>query len=602
MPSIDIALQGALLLTLGVVCQWLAWRMRLPAILPLLLVGLLLRPVSGVFDPDLLLGDLLFPFISIGVAIILFDGRLSLKFSEAGNVQRIIRNLTCLGVLVTWGVMGAAAHYIAGLSWSLSLLFGALVSVTGPTVILPMIRSVKPSARIANILRWEGILVDPIGAVLAVLVFEYLITGQQSESLLEFIKVVVIGVAWGWGGGLLLGILLKRQFFPHYLQNFAALAFVLLVFTASNEMGHESGLIAVTVMGVVLANMKNLDVTELLSFKENLTIVLISVFFILLAARLNLDLVLQILSPALLILAVALFICRPLSVLISSIGTSVSLREIALLSWIAPRGIVAAAVSSLFALKLQEKGIAQAEEIVPLTFVLIIGTVVVQSLSAGWLAEKLGLSSRSEQGVLITNANRVSLAIGEALHKNGIKVKLADTRRAGLRDARMKGLEVFYGNPLSEFAERFMDLTGYTHMLATSRNHETNAIMCKRFEHYFGPRQVFSISAGLADDDKESLAGPLKTNMLFGPDASWSKLASLLAQGAVIKSTPLTDEYNFDAHMDRWGKDTIPLFTIDDKNRLLVFSTGRDLKATPGWKLISLVKNGNGNEQQSDSV
>jgi NhaP-type Na+/H+ or K+/H+ antiporter len=259
----DLALQMSLLMGLGAVCQWVAWRLRIAAILPLLLVGLLLGPGMGVLDPDEFLGNLLFPIVSLGVAIILFEGSLTLRFSDIRNVSGIIRNLTSIGVLVTWGVMAAAAHYIVGLDWQLSLLFGALVTVTGPTVIMPMLRTIKPTSRIANVLRWEGILVDPIGAVLAVLVFELIITGHQSESWMEFANVIVMGTVWGISGGVVLSTLLKRHVFPDYLQNYAALAAVLVVFSASNALGQESGLIAVTVMGIVLANTRNLDVEEL---------------------------------------------------------------------------------------------------------------------------------------------------------------------------------------------------------------------------------------------------------------------------------------------------------------------------------------------------
>jgi len=587
LSEFGIALEVALLLSLGAVCQWLAWRMRLPAILLLLLVGLALGPATGVLDPDLLLGDLLFPFVSVGVAIILFEGSLTLRFSDARSVTRIIRNLTSVGVLVTWGVMGAAAHYLAGLGWSLSLLFGALASVTGPTVIVPMLRSIRPSARIANVLRWEGILIDPIGAVLAVLVFEFLVTGQQSESVYEFFKVIATGVVWGAAGGGALGLMLRRHALPGFLQNYAALALVLLVFTASNEMGHESGLLAVTVMGIVVANMKDLDVSELLSFKEDLTVVLISVFFILLAARLDLELVKQIGTPAIAVLGVALFIARPLSVLISSIGTSVNVREMALLSWVAPRGIVAAAVSSLFALELVERGIEEAVVIVPLTFVLIIGTVVVQSLTAGWLAERLGLSSRSEQGVLLNSANRVALALGEALKKNGVRVLVADVRLDGMHEAKMKGLDVFYGNPLSEHADRYMDLTGLTHVLAVSRNNEANAILCNHFRHEFGPRNVFSIDT--SNDRRTDLVSRLRANTLFEEKVTWHKLASLLAKGAEARSTKLTDEFDFEDFCEKRNGEAILLFALDDKGKLQVFASGREIQPEPGWTLISLV-------------
>jgi NhaP-type Na+/H+ or K+/H+ antiporter len=588
-PSFDIALQISLLLMLGVFCQWLAWRMRLPAILPLLIAGLLLGPVLEVFDPDALLGELLFPFISLGVAIILFEGSLTLRFSDIRHVGRIIRNLTSVGVVVTWGVMGAAAHFIVGLDLQLSLLFGALVSVTGPTVISPMLRSIQPTARIANVLRWEGILVDPIGAVLAVLIFEMLMTGHQSESWLEFGKVVVLGSVWGVAGGAVLGQVLKRHLLPDYLENYGGLAFVLLVFSASNALGQESGLIAVTMMGLVMANMKDLDVEELLSFKEHLTVVLISVLFIVLAARLDMDQVAGIGFAALLVLAVALFVARPLSVLLSSIGSSLTFREGVLLAWIAPRGIVAAAISSLFAIKLDGQ-VENAALIVPLTFVLIIGTVVVQSLTAGTLASRLGLSSRGEQGVLMTSSNKVAIVLGEALKGNGIKVLFSDTRRDGLHEARMKGMATFYGSPLSEHADRHMDLTGYNWLWAISLNAEANAMVCSRLRPAFSPKHVFSIQTGGADesDQRQGLATGLRTKSLFARDVTWSKLASLISKGAVTKSTPLTEEYDFEAFCADQDKNAVNLFALDANGRLKVFSADGELVPEPGWTVASL--------------
>jgi NhaP-type Na+/H+ or K+/H+ antiporter len=532
---------------------------------------------------------LLFPVISLGVAIILFEGSLTLRFSGLRNVRRIIRTLTSSGVIVTWGVMAASAHYIVGLGWQLSLLFGALVSVTGPTVVMPMLRSIQPTARIANILRWEGILVDPIGAVLAVLIFEMLVTGQQSESWIELVKVITLGAVWGFAGGVALGQMLKRHLFPDYLANYAAMAVVLLVFTASNALGQESGLIAVTVMGLVLANMQDVDVEELLSFKEHLTVVLISMLFILLAARLDISQFSGIVLPALAVLAAALLLARPLSVLVSSIGTSASVREMALLAWIAPRGIVAAAISSLFAIRLEGQ-VENANLIVPLTFVMIIGTVVVYGLTAGSLASRLGLSSRGEQGVLITSSNKVALTLGEALLANDIEVKVVDVRREGLGEARMKGMSTFFGNPLSEHADRYMDLTGFTDLLAVSRNPEANAIVCARYRHDFGPGHVFSVQLGGSDeaDQRQGLARGLRTNILFGKDVSWSKLASLLGQGATVRSTPLTEEYDFESFSVSQHQPAINLFALDDEGRLRVFSSHAELAPGPGWTVISL--------------
>jgi len=338
-----------------------------------------------------------------------------------------------------------------------------------------------------------------------------------------------------------------------------------------------------------MANMKDLNVEELLSFKEHLTVVLISMLFILLAARLNMGQVTAVGVPALLVLAVALFVARPLSVLLSSIGTSVDLREGALLAWIAPRGIVAAAISSLFAIKLEGK-VDNAALIVPLTFVMIIGTVVVQSLTAGLLARRLGLSSRGEQGVLIAGSNKVALMLGEALLANDIKVKIADTRREGLQEARMKGLSTFYGSPLSEHADRYMDLTGYHSLMAVSRNTEANAMICARFRHDFGPKHVFSIQSASGDetDQRQALAAGLRTNILFSGGASWAKLASLLGQGAAIKSTGLTTEYDFEAFSTAQGKQAVNLFTLDEKGKLHVFSARNALTPGPGWTVVSL--------------
>ncbi|HKJ18577.1 MAG TPA: sodium:proton antiporter [Xanthomonadales bacterium] len=590
MHSIDLALLSALLLTLGVVCQWIAWRMRLPAILPLLLAGIALGPGLGLLDPDQYLGELLFPVVSLGVAIILFEGSLTLRFSDIRNVKGIILNLTTIGVLVTWAVMAAAAHYLAGLSWELSLLFGALMTVTGPTVIMPMLRSIRPSARVANILRWEGILVDPIGAVLAVLIFEFINTGQESESIMEFGKVVMLGTVWGVAGGAALAQVLRLHLLPEYLKHYGSLAFVLLVFTISNSLGAESGLIAVTVMGMVLANSRDVAIDDLLSFKEHLTVVLISMLFILLAARLNIDEVMAIGTSAILILAVALFVARPLSVLLSSIGGSVKGREIALISWIAPRGIVAAAISSLFALKLEDK-IPQAGVIIPLSFTLILGTVIVYGLTAGWLAQRLGLSSRGEQGVMLTSANRVSLLIGEALMRNDVKVLVADTRREGLQKARMAKMNVFYGDPLSEHADRQMDLTGYTTLMATSRNTEANAMVCARFRHEFGPQNVFSLRPTGPDesDQRKGLARGLRTNPLFGVDVSWSKLASMDAKGAKIKSTKITEDFGFDDFNAEQKDHVVNLFAFDESGKLQVFSSERhQLDPQPGWTVVSL--------------
>ncbi|MBG4175116.1 sodium:proton antiporter, partial [Pseudomonas aeruginosa] len=414
--------QNAILLALGgigaaaLLSQWLAWRLRLPAILFLLLSGIVAGPLLGWLDPDEMFGPLLFPLVSLAVALILFEGSLTLHFSEWKEIGTVVHRMVTIGALSTWGVIALAAHYLLDFSWEMALLFGTLTLVTGPTVIVPMLRVVRPKAAVANILRWEGIVIDPIGALLAVVVYSFIISSGEGEgwlhSLQTFGGVILCGSLFGILGGWALGIVLRRHWLPDYLHNLATLAAVLGVFIASNRVMHESGLLAVTLMGMGLANMKGVDVRQILHFKENLSVLLISGLFILLAARLDINALLGLGPAALLVLLLIQFVARPLNVALSTWGSPLSWRERALLSWIAPRGIVAAAVSAIFAIRLSAEGHAQAALLVPLTFLVIIGTVVLQSATARPLARLLKVAEPSPSGYLIVGATPVGRAIG----------------------------------------------------------------------------------------------------------------------------------------------------------------------------------------------
>ncbi|WP_178080957.1 sodium:proton antiporter, partial [Pseudomonas sp. DrBHI1] len=340
----------------ALLCQWLAWRLKLPAILFLLLCGILAGPVLGWLQPQALFGPLLMPLVSLAVALILFEGSLTLHLSQWREIGSVVHRLVTVGALSTWLVIALATHWLLGFDWPLAILFGTLTLVTGPTVIVPMLRVVRPKAAIANILRWEGIVIDPIGALLAVVVYSFIIASAAGEglshSLATFAGVIFCGSALGVAGGWLLGQVMREQWLPEYLHNLASLAAVLGIFIAANQIVHESGLLAVTVMGMWLANMPGVDVRQILHFKENLSVLLISGLFILLAARLDLHALLA-LGPAVLgLLLVIQLLARPLNVLLSTLGSPLSWRERALLAWIAPRGIVAAAVSAIFAIRL----------------------------------------------------------------------------------------------------------------------------------------------------------------------------------------------------------------------------------------------------------
>lgn len=594
--SILVALAGIGLLAIA--CQWLAWRVKLPAILFLLLGGIVAGPVTGWLDPNALFGDLLFPFVSLAVAVILFEGSLTLRLEEIRGLQQVVRNLVSTGVLVTWVVTALVTRYLLNLSWELAFLFGAISVVTGPTVIVPMLRTVRPKARVANVLRWEGIMIDPIGAVLAVLVYEFIVSGEGSgalgHTLATFGLTVLTGASLGAAAAYGLGQLLRRHWIPEYLHNVATLTLVFGVFTASDLIQHESGLLAVTVMGLWLANMRGVVVEEILDFKESLSVLLISGLFIILAARLQLDQLLTLGWSAVLVFLAIQFVARPLKVAVSTYGSNLSWRERALLAWIAPRGIVAAAVSALFALKLEALGYEQAQLLVPLTFMVIIGTVTLQSATARLIAKALRVAEPEPRGILIIGANRPAREIAKCLRDEGFHTLLADSFWENIRAARMDGLPTYYGNALSEHADRHLDLVGIGRMIGLSPMSELNALAALKFRGELGADAVYTLQTALDREAPEKLriAAQQRGYILFGKDVTYSRLAALLAQGAQLRVTRLTEAFNFDDYRARHGPHAVPMFAIDRHERLHVFVEGGELRPAEDWTVIGLVMPG----------
>ena len=574
--------------------QWLAWRVKLPAILFLLASGLLIGPVTQQFNPDALFGDLLFPLISLAVAIILFEGSLTLDLKEIRSQKGVVQRLITIGAGITWAVVAVATHYLFGLSWELSILFGALTVVTGPTVIVPMLRTVRPNADVGNILRWEGILIDPLGALLVVVVYEFIVAQGQAQGavsgMLAFVEIIASGTVLGLTAGWILGFILKRRWVPEYLENMATLTMVFLSFSVANMLAHESGLLAVTLMGMWLANQKDIRIGEILNFKEHLTVLLISGLFIILAARLTLDDLIALGWMPFALLAIMQFVARPLSVWVSAIGSTLSWQEKSLLSWIAPRGIVAAAVSALFAIKLEQSGETEAAILVPLTFSVIFGTVVLQSATSRMMARWLGVAEPPPNGFLIVGANNIARTIALELKKNKVDVLLTDSNWDNIRAARMDGLRTFYGNPVSEYAEQRLDLVGLGKLLGLSPERSINTVAGMRFGNEFGQHNIFalrtSVDARLSEMhiDGEEHRG----QYLFSEDLTYSKFSSMLAQGAELHSTRLSSEFTWNDFQQQNGKDAIPLFAITPEGKVITSKIGSNFEPKNDWKVISL--------------
>ncbi|MEZ5728735.1 MAG: sodium:proton antiporter [Burkholderiaceae bacterium] len=437
------------IVVLGVLSHWLAWRLRLPSILFLLLIGLLVGPVTGVVRPDEIFGESLFPFVSLSVAIILFEGSLTLRWAELRGIGAAVWGLVTVGAAVTFALVTLFAHWLLGMPLALAALVGAICTVTGPTVVVPMLRAIRPVASVSKTLRWEGIVVDPIGAMLAILVVEFMRSRSLEALAVELGWLLGAGVGAGLIGGFGLAFLLRRHLIPWYLRNVVALAFVLAVFAVSNQIAHEAGLLAVTVMGVALANMRQINVDDILDFKESLTLLLVAVLFITLAARLDFaEFASMSLGLPVFLLAV-IFVARPVAVFVSTAFSRLGLREKLLISWVSPRGIVAAAVASLFALELRDRGVDGAELLVPTIFSVIVGTVLLQSATAGRVAAWLRLSNPDPRGIIILGAGAANRAFARKLKERDYPVLFVDSVWEDVRRARMDGFETYYGRIVS---------------------------------------------------------------------------------------------------------------------------------------------------------
>ncbi len=584
----------ALIGFLTAMAQWVALRLRLPAILFLLLFGMAIGSGFGLLKPDELFGDLLFPVISLSVAIILFEGSLTLKRSELAEIGSTVRNLVTIGVAVTWLVTTTIAYFV-GIELPIAILFGALVVVTGPTVIVPMLRTVRPTRPVANILRWEGIVIDPIGALAAVLAFNLIVSATLSDATQSiatiFAIIVVVGTGLGVAAGFALGFILRKDYLPEYLRSPFTLLMVCAVFAISEAIEHESGLLAVTVFGIVLANYRGIDVHDILNFKESIVILLIGGLFILLAARIDGDALIALGPAAFVILAGIIFVARPLAVFASSIGSDLTFNEKLLISWIGPRGIVCAAVAAIFALRLENLGVSGADQLVPLAFIVIIGTVVLQSLTSKPIANMLGVRDPAPTGFLVVGGGRIGRMLARQIADLDLRVVVADSDWDNISQARMDGLETYFGNPVSEHADRYLDLSGIGNLIALSGRVNVNVVNSLHFKPLFGEKNLYELpsSAEGMQDEKHRISGLLRGHRLFGEDETHNQVLGLMNQGWLPRTTPITEEFTFGDYLSTYENRTLPLFAQDASGRLRVVTDGSTWQPEAGWKVIALV-------------
>lgn len=602
-------LELAGIVILGILAQWVAWRFKIPAILPLILVGLLVGPIAAEFlsedgkkwiepiwngETGLFPGDSLYYFVSLAISIILFEGGLTLKRNEVKNVGPVITKLITVGAVITFFGAGVSAHFLFGLSWELSFLFSGLIIVTGPTVITPILRNIPLKKDLSAVLKWEGILIDPIGALVAVLVFEFISvegdSGFTKTAFMEFGKIVLFGTTFGFTFAHGLAFAINKKFIPHYLLNVVSLSVVLLVFVESEIFAHESGLLAVVVMGMVLGNGKLENLKELLYFKESLSVLLISILFILLAANINIeDLYLLYNWETIALFLIVVLIIRPLAVFASAQGSNLKLNERLFVSWVGPRGIVAAGIASLFGSKLMKQGVEGAEYITPLVFMIVLGTVLLNATTARFFAKIVGVFLTKSDGILIVGASKVSRLLAQYLDNNGRNVVVIDSNQTNIEKAREMGLEAISTDIYTNTLNDNIELNDVGYLMALTGSSDINRYAINKFGKQFGENGSFRLVSKeeMRDENNNPKEG------LFSHTDDYESLTNVSKKYPSVQEVLIENKEHYQSILEltKSDKDIIPIFLKDTNDELIIISSDNSqIEVGEDWKLIYLGK------------
>lgn len=543
--SFEITLQIVIAVLAGITAQVIAEYFQVPSIVFLLIFGIFLGANSlNILHPhDLGIG--LEVIVALSVAIILFEGGLNLELRELGKVSGSLRNLVTIGTLITLVGGGMAAHWLAEFPWSIAFLYASLVVVTGPTVISPLLKQVKVDRQVATLLEGEGVLIDPVGAILAVVVLNTIL--NTNAAPLDIISGLVmrlgIGTIVGGLGGWLLGLFLKKaNLLSEELKNLVVLAAVWGLFGLSQSLYSESGLMATVVAGIVLKASAIPEERLLKRFKGQLTVLCVSVLFILLAADLSIDSVFALGWGSVFAVFVLMLIVRPISIMVCTWNSSMNWRQKLFLAWIAPKGIVSASVASLFAILLTEKGINGGDAIKALVFLTILMTVFFQGLTARWVANWLKITSSNAKGAVIIGCNSLGRFMGRLFQQLGESVVMIDTDPEACKKAEADNLPVYQSSALDTevLAEAGIDSMGT--FLALTNNGEVNLVLAQRAVEEFQPPRVlasFPQSSSTENTSKTKVNQALISQL---PIKTWN---SYIDDGQIKLGLTILNESNF---------------------------------------------------------
>ncbi len=511
-------LLGTIIFTIvfGVSAVVISEKTRIPSIIFLLFIGAVSGPeILGLVNPPLL-GRGLWILTELAIAIILFEGGLTLNIQNVLHLSKPVINLITIGALVTWAGAAVFSKLILDISWTVALLFGSLVIVTGPTVIGPLLRAVHVTKGIKTILRWEGILIDPVGAIIAVLVLGFFVSEEATllGTISGFAGKIAVGTLIGIAGGLLMSRLMRLNL-SESSATLSIFAVVFLMFGISESIIEESGIMCVTIAGLVMGNLKVPNLNIIKGFKEKITLLLVSSIFILLAANLNLGEIKSLGWHGVAVVACLMFIVRPLNIFLSVRDSNITFRGKLFLSWIAPRGIIAAAVASLFSLTLAQHGFEEASLLSSLTFLTIAITVFVQGITAKPAASLLGVLQTGTRGVLILGGNQISIGLAKILNENAIPVKILDSNKLNCNYAEQEGISSFCGDVLNENIWDEIDLTNMKFMIAATSNNELNSLACINARQVFRRDNIFQIRNSYKEEKQTFKINSVQGNQKF---------------------------------------------------------------------------------------
>jgi len=596
------------IIILGIVAQWVAWKFKIPAILPLLLIGLLVGPIAAEFlsedgtkwiepiwngSKGLFPGDSLYYFVSLAISIILFEGGLTLKRNEIKNVGPVITKLITLGSAITFFGGGIVAHYIFDLGWELSFLFSGLIIVTGHTVITPILRNIPLKKDISTVLKWEGILIDPIGALVAVLVFEFISVGGgggfTKTALIEFGKILLFGTTFGFTFAHALAFSINKKMIPHYLLNVVSLSAVLLVFVLSEMFAHESGLLAVVVMGMVLGNGKLANLKELLYFKESLSVLLISILFILLSANINIeDLLLLYTWKTAALFMIVVFIIRPIAVFASTRNSNLKLNEKLFISWVGPRGIVAAGIASLFGSKLIKQGVEGAEYITPLVFMIVLGTVLLNATTARLFAKMVGVFLKKSDAILFVGASNSVRLIAKFLKEKGKRVILIDSNKNFIQEALNSDLEAFKVDVYDDELANNIELNDVGYLIALTGSDAVNMHALNKFSKNFGEQGSYKLASS-----KDIIESTIKEReSFFTPNDDYINLSEAYRENPKINDLHISNQKDYESILALLSEEekSIPLFVETEQDIYLLPEFEKNNTSKENIKLYYLGK------------